>query len=87
MALPSRKKNAPASPSDLDHPSACHTSCNALDRLIRANGYRIVSRPQQGEPIWGRNGETWSESEVLQYLPCNDVMDAQMEEDLYREGF
>ena len=64
------------------------SSCRfALDELFRKHGYRIHSRQPGREPTWIKDGETYSETEVMSQLPFDEVEDAAYMQDLYYEGY
>jgi hypothetical protein len=48
------------------HPSQDMTTRYADDALFRECGYRIHSRPENGEAIWTRDGRMFSESELIE---------------------
>jgi hypothetical protein len=49
------------------HYTTRETSARCLtDMYLRSQGYRIMSRPKDGEPWWIRNGIAYPESEAIQ---------------------
>lgn len=73
------------------HPSLDKTNRKALDQLIREQGFRIVSRQLNKEPIWERfedhKWKKYKQSIILPMLNEHDLADAEYMEALYFDGF
>lgn len=57
---------SPMESSEMESPSADHTTRCYRDQMIRKCGYTIKSRPNRGEAVWERDGITYTQSAVLQ---------------------
>ena len=58
-----------------------------VDQALRKAGFRIVSRPQSGTPIWTNSGGTFPQPIAVRLLPAGDIADAQYLESLNAEGY
>jgi hypothetical protein len=58
------------------HPSQDHTDRFALDRLLRAYGWRIVSRPRRGEPTWRQASLHLRQSQALEGIDARVIREA-----------
>lgn len=38
------------------------------DNLLRRRGFTIHKRPEKGEPLWTRDGKTYTQSEALELV-------------------
>lgn len=51
---------------------------SSIDRYLRAHGFRILSRPSDGKPCWGRNGVIMTEAAALRTVVRERQAAAQM---------
>lgn len=79
-------KSTTTPPPALHHPSLDTTNRFALDQLIRKEGFKIITRAS-GLTVWERNGQEYTQSEVIELLNWHEVQDAEYQQNLYYDGY
>lgn len=70
-----------------DHPSVDRTGRFPVDAQLRKMGFRIRSRPKQGESLWEKEGILIKYTEAIARIDRNTLADLVYQQDLYYEGF
>lgn len=76
----------PSDRPDTAHAFADRTGRFACDQLLRANGFRVVARPKQGQARWVKGGKVYTFKRALNELPRSLVRDARVTEDCYLDA-
>lgn len=78
-------------PQPIDQPETAHAFADRtgrfpFDQLLRDNGFRLVSRPKQGQSQWTRDGRLYTFKRALKQLPESLVREARRSEERYLDG-
>ena len=65
-AVKSEKYLSPMEDAEMPKPTAAKEKRHPLDMQLRKRGYRIHARPNDGEPIWCKDGSIYRESDAIQ---------------------
>jgi len=69
-----------------ESPSQDRSTRFPLDALLRLYGFRILARTKNGEALWGRGDDTFTQTQALRQVPRSEVQDALYQEELYFDG-
>jgi len=63
--MAAKKKPCPAEEVHDEKTMQDHTDRFSSDQRLRSHGFQILARPKNGQPLWQKRGETYTEKEAL----------------------